>query len=311
LESVLEECPDSLELQDNEPKFAPFSLRGRVADGNRRTAVAEAVTRVLSFKSELRPDRQAISLLSGLTSDIFAAAEATMALNGELDEDRSVRPLDLHDVRYGLSTLDSDEVLPEMGGTVVSATVHALLDIQERVPTAELADLAGCSTRSLSTDSNQQAFAELEAAGLLDREDLGEGRPTLWRLRLPFREERGSDGPVPTMLVDERTTPTGTTWHLSNAVCEVLTTAADEHGVAYAVPFGGEVALVAFAGPPPVDRDLDPLIRQYPETEPVVSLLAILLDQSNRLNDRERSPILEFGQHPEPAQATLSTAVAD
>jgi hypothetical protein len=268
--------------------------------------VAEAVTRILSFKPELRPDRQAISVIAGLTSDVFAAAEATMALNGELEDDHSARALDLHDVRYGLSTLDPDALLPEMGGDVVSSVVHALLDVQKRVSTAELAELAGCSTRSLSADSNQRAFAELEAAGLLKREDLGEGRPTLWRFQLPFRVERGNDGPVPTVLVDEETTPTGAEWHLSNAVCEVLTTVVEEHGVAYGIPFGGEAALAAFAGPPPIDRDLVPLLCQHPEVEPVVSLLAVLLDQGDRLSDRASSSSVELGMVPEMSQSTLS-----
>lgn len=209
LEPTLKQSPTSLELQEDELKFSPFSLRAGIGDGNSRTAVAEAVARILSFKPELSPDRQAISLIAGLTSDVFAAAEATMVLNGALDDDRSARALDLHDVRYGLSTLDPDALLPEMGGDVVSSVVHALLDVQERVSTAELAELAGCDTRSLSTESNQQAFAELEAIGLLEREDLGDGRPTLWRVRLPFRVERGNDEPVPTILVDQETTPTG------------------------------------------------------------------------------------------------------
>lgn len=306
IEEVISQSADELELQEDGENFAPFVLEGEVVDGNRRQAVAESVTRILSFKPELRPDRQAISLLAGLTSDIFAAAQATMALNGDLDEDQSARSLDLHDVRYGLSTLEADALLPEMGGDVVSSVVHALLDVQERASTAELAELADCSTRSLSTESNQRAFAELEAAGLIEREDLGDGRPTLWRLQLPFRVERGNDDPVPTMLVDRETTPTGAIWHLSNAVCEVLTTAADEHGVAYAIPFGGDVALKAFAGPPPIDRDLEPLLRQFPEVEPVVSLLAILLDQDDRLTHRADSSAVELGIQPDPDQATLS-----
>jgi hypothetical protein len=92
-------------------------------------------------------------------------------------------------------------------------------------------------------------------------------------------------------------------------VCEVLTTVVEEHGIAYGIPFGGEAALAAFAGPPPIDRDLEPLLCQYPEVEPVVSLLAVLLDQGDRLTDGTRSTAVELGTVPEMSQSTLSTVV--
>ncbi|MFC7060000.1 hypothetical protein [Halovenus salina] len=304
LEETLSQSSADLELQDNGDNFAPFVLTGSVVDGNRRRAVAEAVTRILSFKDGLRPERQAISVVAGLSSDIVAATEAVAALGGE-DEPRE---MDMQDVQYGLSQLSWRRILPGLGGEVVSKVVAALLDAQERLSKAEVAELAGCSTRSLSTAANEQRFAELESAGLLVREDRGSGKATLWRLCLPFRTERHDDELLPRMLVDQETTATGGEWHLSNAVTEVLLTSADEYGVEYGFEFGGAVARAAFWGPPPIERDLGPLTRQYPTVEPVVSLLAVLLDQEDR-HRRDDSSSVEFGVHPDPPQTTLSTAV--
>ncbi|WP_267164464.1 hypothetical protein [Halovenus salina] len=304
LEETLSYSSADLELQDDSENFAPFVLTGSVVDGNCRRAVAEAVTRILSFKDGLRPERQAISVLAGLSSDIVAAADAVAALGGE-DEPRE---MDLQDVQYGLSQLSWRRILPEMGETVVSKVVAALLDAQERVSKAELADLAGCAAKSLSEPPNERRFAELESAGLLDRDDQGCGKATMWRLSLPFRTERHDGEPLPRMLVGQKTTATGGEWHLSNAVSEVLLTSADEYGVEYGFEFGGAVARAAFWGPPPIERDIGPLTRQYPPVEPVVSLLAVLLDQEGRLGGDDSSSV-EFGVYPDPAQATLSAAV--
>lgn len=301
----LSRIPADLDLQDNGEKFAPFRLQARVVDGNRRQAVGEAVTRILSFKRGLRPERQAISLLAALSSDVVAAAEAIAVLGSE----DSQRKLDMQDIRYGLSQLSWQQLVPDLGGRVISKVIRSLLDVQEHLSTAELADQADCSARSLSTETNHRVFAELEAMGVLDREDLGEGKSTMWRLNLSFRFERHSEEPVPKMLVGEGTTPSGGVWHLSNAVCEVLTTAADNYGVAYGIPFGGEAALAAFAGAPPIDRELEPLVNQYPEIKPVVSILAILLDQGDRLTDEGGCSSFELGMPPDPNQSTLSRAV--
>ena len=302
LEETLLESAADLELQEDEKHFAPFILEGDVVNGNRRAAVAEAVSRILSFKDGLRPNRQTNSVLAGLSGDVFAAAQAVASLGREA----MAREMDMQDVRYGLSQLPWRRILPDLGGTVVSKVVAALIDAQERLSTSDLAELANCSTRSLGTEDNERVFSELEAMDVLEREDLGEGKATLWRLTLDFRVERhDEDHPVPRILVDRETTASGGEWHLSNAVCEVLTTAADEYGVEYSISFGGELALAAFAGPPPIDRELEPLMRHDPMIRPVVTLLADLLDQRERVGRRE-CPSIELGMDPAPSQTRLA-----
>ncbi|MFC7059926.1 hypothetical protein [Halovenus salina] len=88
LEETLSYSSADLELQEDSENFAPFVLTGSVVDGNRRRAVAEAVTRILSFKDGLRPERQAISVLAGLSSDLVAAADAVAALGEKTSRER-------------------------------------------------------------------------------------------------------------------------------------------------------------------------------------------------------------------------------
>jgi DNA-binding MarR family transcriptional regulator len=304
LDEWLSQSAADLELQEDGENFAPFVLDGNIVDGNRRRAVAETVTRVLSFKENLRPDRQAISVLAALSSDVVAAAEAVSKLGSENEQ----RTLDMQDVRYGLSQLPPERIVPNLGGNVVSKVIAALIDAQERVSTAELAEIADCSNRSLSSDHNEDIFAELEVAGLLDREDLGEGKETLWRLQIPFRNERHDNEPLPTILTGQEPPTAGDEWHLSNAVFEVLVTAADEYDVEYEFDFGTGVTMEAFAGSPPIERDLQLLLSKYSDLKPIVRLLATLLDQGNRIKTDYRH--LSLGKHPDPQQSTLEAAVS-
>ncbi len=195
------------------------------------------------------------------------------------------------------------------GGAVVSDVIGVLLDAQEQLSTAEVADRAGRSGRSLTIAENAKQFAQLEAMGLLSCEDRGAGRATLWRLQLSFRRERqGENRVVPRMIAGAETTPGGGEWHCTNALLEVVTTAADEFDVEYRFSFGGEAALAAFCGPPPVARETQPLLRTAPAIEPVLSTLATLLDQEQRLPSSQ--PELDLGKDPAPDQSTLDEAVA-
>ena len=292
-------------MQEEGEKFAAFRLAGRVVDGNRRAAVGEAVTRLLSFKNGLRPDRQAISVLAALTGDIVAASEAIVALGSE-DEPRN---LDLQDIQYGLSQLSWQYLVPDLGGDVVSKVVQTLVDAQERLSTTELAEQAGCSTRGMASEDNERVFCELEAAGLLERTDLGEGKATMWRLCLPFRSERcGREPPLPSMLVERNTSTGGGEWVLSDAVFEVLATAAEERGVSYDFEFGERVFFDATAGPP-CERDLSGFLDEYTLCTSPVRLIATLLDQEERLVQTSREKIV-FGRSPDPAQTTLQASAA-
>lgn len=62
----------------------------------------------------------------------------------------------------------------------------------------ELAERADISKQSIRNHRD-----DLEAIGLLEIDDLGTGKVTLYRLRLPFRDERGDqDAPRPLYLPD-------------------------------------------------------------------------------------------------------------
>lgn len=304
LRSVLSQSPELLSLQEEGEKFAPFRLAGEIVDGNRRTAVAETVTRLLSFKNGLNPDRQAISVLAALTSDVVAAGEAITALGGE-DEPRK---LDMQDIQYGVSQLSWVQILPDVGGNVVSKVVHALIDAQTPISTANVADRAGCSTRGMASETNERVFNELETAGLLERDDLGEGKATEWRLCLPFREERqDAEPPLPTMLCERETAPLGGEWRLTDAIFEVFATAADEYGNTYEFGIGSGPLFEATVGPPP-ERDVSRFVDAYPSVLPIVTLIATLLDAETQLRS-DRAEIT-FGRLPDPDQVTIQAAVS-
>jgi thiamine monophosphate kinase len=91
-------------------------------------------------------------VLAALTSDIVAASEAIVALGSE-DE---VRNVDLQDIQYGLSQLSWRYLVPDLGGDVVSKVLHTLVDAQEQLSTAELAERAGCSTRGMASEKNER-----------------------------------------------------------------------------------------------------------------------------------------------------------
>jgi hypothetical protein len=279
-------------------------LTGRAVDGNRRTAVGEAVTRLLSFKDGLRPDRQAISVVSALTSDIVAAGEVIGALGGE-DEPRD---LDMQDIQYGLSQLRPAQLVPDLGGSVVSAVVHTLIDAQTGLSTADVADQAGCSTRAMASEANERVFSEVEAAGLLERTALGDGKATEWRLCLPFREERqDADPPLPTLLTGRTTSPTGQEWLLSDAIFEVFATSSAEYGTDYEFAIGSGPLFEATVGPPS-ERNLSRLTETHESVLPIVRLIARLLDAESQLRS-DRGEIT-FGRVPDPAQVTLQAAVS-
>ncbi|WP_225306858.1 hypothetical protein [Haloarcula hispanica] len=72
------------------------------------------------------------------------------------------------------------------------------------------------STQTLR--NNETYFADLKAAGVIQRENLGPGRATEWRICLPFDgEDSGSRATTPTLTWIQ--TPTGrrspTKWLLS------------------------------------------------------------------------------------------------
>ena len=171
------------DLHEDAPEFAvevPVQEAGR-------GAVATAVSRLLDRK-RLRPTRAAVSVLHGLTASVYEAARAVQEL-GEAHTPREIRSDEL---RYALSKLDADALLPEATPTV-RAVVATLLEAEGRLSQGELADRAGVSTRSVRNNR-----AALVALGLVDVEAGPDGGG--WRLTLSFRtaEERRGEGILPT-----------------------------------------------------------------------------------------------------------------
>jgi hypothetical protein len=199
LQDELDGLQDNLILQTDAENFAAFVLPINVVDGNRTTAFSLATRRQTNLKY-MEQTRKTAGVLEALTSDPIAAAKAVSRLGTEQENPREI---DLADVRSGVAHLDPEEIVPDIGSKVVSRVVQTLLDVDEPLSTGDLADLAGTSRQAMNYDANQDAFDDLEAAGLLERVDRGAGKATEWRLNLPFADERrSSSAPNPTPNAD-------------------------------------------------------------------------------------------------------------
>ena len=261
MHSHLEDLDEYLDLQDKADGFSAFRLDLNIVDGDRREAVATALSRQLSLKS-LKPTRETVSILHALTSDTFAAARAVSYLGAESDQPRN---LTTEDIRYGLSMLAVDELLPDLGPRSVSEAVAILLDVDEPVATGDLADLLDVSTQTLR--NNEAYFADLEAAGVIQREDLGAGRATEWRISLPFdSEEASSQASTPTPAVD--TDAYGPQFSDEMAViAEVLYDLGHRE-----IDYGGELTLAVTGS----GNHLSEWLELHSEVRPVLSLVAHL-----------------------------------
>lgn len=160
-------------LHEDAPEFA-VSIDVEPSPG--RPAFASVTRDVLDAKN-LDATREAVSVVEAFTASPYDAAEALNALGSE-DVPREVR---VGEVRYALATLPPQRILPDAAPTV-SKVVHALLDVERPVSKAELADLAGVSTRSVRTHLDR-----LVAFDIVHEVDGG------FRLALSTRDERYTD----------------------------------------------------------------------------------------------------------------------
>jgi hypothetical protein len=265
LRDDLEKLDQQLVLQRDEENFAPFQLNISVVDADRRSAFAQAVARQANLK-HITDTRPTTSLLRTFCSDPFAAAKAVSRLGSE---EQMPRDMELHDVRSGLAMVDVDELLPDLGSRTISKVVQVLLDVDQPLSTSEVADLADRTTQALSTETNEQAFADLEAAGLLEREDLGRGKATNWRLRLPFDDERAeSDAPTPTLHPDS-TDSTALSERPMHRIADALFAASHRD-----IDYASDRFLEATRS----GGDLQPLLLERPDLIPLLQLLVELLD---------------------------------
>lgn len=144
-----------------------------------------AVRRMLDFR-KLEATREATRMLRAFTGSIFDVA---MALRGLSKED--YREIRIDEVRYALSTLPEDRILPRMRPTV-RAIVHTLLGAHEPIRQTEL-----CRRAEVSGQSFRNNREVLEALDVV-REEGGK-----WRIALSLPEERGR-GIVPWYVQPDR-----------------------------------------------------------------------------------------------------------
>ena len=181
------------ELQRDGENFAAVEVGLSVGSWWRREAVATAVSRMAATKN-LRETRAVVSTLQALCGSVHDVAAAVWGLAGEEEE----RRMDLAEVRPALGRLPAERVLPDAGGHTVSRVVSALLEAEEPLSTAGLAERAGVSAQSVRDNREM-----LEAFGLVFVEDGGAGKSNWWRVRLPFESERFQNRDVEQRETDE------------------------------------------------------------------------------------------------------------
>ena len=162
-----------VDVHDDAPEIA---LRVPIADRtDARPAFAQAVRSMCEAK-DLAPTRTAVTVLRAFLESPYDAAAA---LHGLAPETKAPgRELAAAELRYALSTLAPDQIMPDVPPTV-SKVVHALLTAVEPLSQRELADRAGVSPRSVRTHR-----AVLEAFDLVREAGAG------LRFALPFHDER-------------------------------------------------------------------------------------------------------------------------
>jgi hypothetical protein len=169
------------EIHDDAPEFG---IRVPVEIGDERRHIAQTVKRMCDQK-QICPTRAATSMVAALTGTPYDAAKALHNLGSETKAPG--RRIRLDEVRYVLSTLDTDRILPAMEKPALSKIVHTLLVAETPLVQSELAERAGVSARSIRTHTDH-----LAAFDFIRETDAG------WRFVLPFRgdgehDERGDD----------------------------------------------------------------------------------------------------------------------
>jgi DNA-binding Lrp family transcriptional regulator len=151
-----------------------------------RSEYSEAVGRTLAWKN-LRPSDDLVSVMHALAPSPFAACDA---LRGTLEKESTPDDLRPDEVRVALSTLDAQELLPDLAPSV-GKIVQVLLQADARLSASELAEAADVSTRTLRNHRDR-----LEALGLIDIDSVG------WRLNLSFATTEERRAPVMPATVD-------------------------------------------------------------------------------------------------------------
>lgn len=161
-----------VDLQEDEPGFQPFVLDVTL-ENRRRKPIARAAKRMLAQRG-LKPTSEAIAILEAFCGDAYDATAAIGALQGE-GIPREVR---INEIKYGLSQLDVDRIMPEIAPTK-RKVLKALLCADDPLTQTEIAERGGFSTRSFRNHRD-----ELEAFDIIETTD--DGR---YRLTISYRGE--------------------------------------------------------------------------------------------------------------------------
>ena len=169
--------------------------------------------------------------------------------------------------------------------------------------TGDLVDLPDFSTQILR--NNEAYFADFEAAGTIQREDLRVGRATEWRICLPYDgEEVSSRASTPTPEVDRDVYRPQFSDEMA-AIAEVLYELGHRD-----IDYGGELTFAVTGSGDRLDEWLD----QHSSVRPVLSLVAdlegttleALTDGTDSMRDQPpKSVILGLDPAPETTQTSL------
>lgn len=172
---------ESVEVHDDAPAFTvPVTV-----EGVSRENVAVAATRVLSRKN-IRVTRDLVSVLDAVVPSPFAVTQALE----QLDAEQESREMDASELRYALTRVPVDSVLPDLPSSA-GKIVSVLLDATEPLTTTEVAERIDKETQTVRNRKDA-----LVSTGLVQT---GGG----WRVMLSFRYERG-DGIVPETCSESR-----------------------------------------------------------------------------------------------------------
>ena len=256
------------EPRDDAPEFA---IRVPIEIATERRHTAATVT-VACRQKNLRPTRVATSMFAALAGTPYDVARAVHNLGSETKAPN--REIRLDEVRYALSTLAAERLLPAMSKPALSRTVQTLLMAETPLTQSELAERADVSARSI-----RKHIKRLAAFDFVRRTDAG------WRFALPFHidEKRGKTIYPWFVAPSESDGKQGTL--IREAIAEAIYDLLDAERYADTDdPVGG--ALFAKPG------ERIPMLQETWEwLDPWISVLEVLIDaDSSRVSAADKSP---------------------
>ncbi|MEZ3118216.1 DUF5817 domain-containing protein [Halobaculum sp. MBLA0147] len=180
-------------LREDAPEFgAEIPVNAFDSD---RVAVRRAARRLCERKGYDEPSAAVVSVLQLYTGGAYDTARC---LNYLQPADGVREELDVRELRYAISHLDTSRIVPTES-SAVGRVIRELLRSDAPLSTQELADAADVARSTLTRDGG--AGDRLRGLGLLKRTDDGE-----WRILLPTDQQEERDGILPSLLVDETIT---------------------------------------------------------------------------------------------------------